>query len=138
MIIGINKLKILTKYISYECKCKFEVSKCNSNQRWSNDKCWCESKNPEKHHACDEDYIWNPATCICENCEYLARTIDNLVITCDEIINVAYNVSTNGPENVASTASINFHSKKVRYKVNCYILHKVLLVVMLLHVTQGY
>ena len=38
MITGINGSKILTKHISYKCKCKFEGRKCNSNQEWNNDK----------------------------------------------------------------------------------------------------
>ena len=25
-----------------------DASKCNSNQRWNNDKCWYKCKNPEK------------------------------------------------------------------------------------------
>ena len=34
-----------------------------------------------------EHYIWNPATCSCENGKYLASiTDDDSVITCDEII----------------------------------------------------
>ena len=33
-----------------------------------------------------KDYIWNPATCRCENGKDLASIIDDLVITCDEII----------------------------------------------------
>ena len=36
-ITGINESKILTKDISCECKCKFDGTKCNSNQ-WSKDK----------------------------------------------------------------------------------------------------
>ena len=31
-------------------------------------------------------YIWNPATCYCKTCKYLASIIDESVITCDEII----------------------------------------------------
>ena len=31
MITGMNEPKILTKHISYKCKCKFNVKKCNSN-----------------------------------------------------------------------------------------------------------
>ena len=27
----------------------------------------------KKIHACEKDYVWNPATCICENGKYLAR-----------------------------------------------------------------
>ena len=29
-----------------------------------NGKCQCECK---KHHACEKYYVWNPATCNCEN-----------------------------------------------------------------------
>ena len=57
--------------------------KCNSNQKWNNDKCWCKSK---KHHICEKDYIWNPATCSCKNGKYLVSIFDDSVITCDEII----------------------------------------------------
>ena len=66
-----------------ECKCKFDGRKCDSNQKWNNDKCQCECK---KNHICEKDYIWNPATCCCENGKYLSSTINNEVITCDEII----------------------------------------------------
>ena len=34
--------------------------------------------------------------------------------------------------NATSTMSINCHNKKVRYKIDCYILHTVLLVIILL------
>ena len=33
------------------------------------DKCWCKCK---KIHVCEKDYVWNPASCICENGKYLA------------------------------------------------------------------
>ena len=39
MITGINLSKTLTKPISCEYKCKFDGRKCNSNQKWNNDKC---------------------------------------------------------------------------------------------------
>ena len=39
MITGINESKTLTMHISYECKCKSDGRKCNSDQWWSNDKC---------------------------------------------------------------------------------------------------
>ena len=39
MISGINESKTLTKHRSCECKCKFDGRKCNSNQKWNNDKC---------------------------------------------------------------------------------------------------
>ena len=38
-ITGKNESKILTKDISCECKCKFDERKCNSNQKWNNNKC---------------------------------------------------------------------------------------------------
>ena len=57
MITGINESKILTKHISCKCKCKFDGTKCNSNQRWDDNKCWCECK---KHNVCEKDYAWNP------------------------------------------------------------------------------
>ena len=47
-----------------------------------------------KHRACKKYYIWNPAVCTCENREYLVSTIDNSVITCDEVIHAAGSVST--------------------------------------------
>ena len=67
MITGINESKTLTKHISCECKCKFDGRKCNSNQKWNNNKCLCERKNLKEHHACKKDYIWNLATCNCKN-----------------------------------------------------------------------
>ena len=55
------------------------------------------------------------------------------MIQCDEIKNVMDTVSTKMTNaiatNVMSTASVNFHSKKVR---DCYILHVVLLAIILL------
>ena len=77
--------KILAKDISCKCNYKFDGRKCSSNQKWNNDKCRCECK---KHHICEKDYIWNPATCCCKYGEYLGIIIDDSVITCDEIIDV--------------------------------------------------
>ena len=73
---------------------------------------------------CKEDYGWNPTTCICENGKYPGSIINNSVIRCDEIINAVGNVST--------TMSTNFYKKKVRYNMDLYILHTVLLVIILL------
>ena len=28
-----------------------------SDQKWNNDKCWCEYKNPKKHRVCKKDYL---------------------------------------------------------------------------------
>ena len=83
MITGRNEPNILAKDILCECKCKFDWRKCYSNQKWNNDKCWCECK---KHYTYEKDYIWNPAICCCKNGEYLRSIIHDSVITCHEII----------------------------------------------------
>ena len=49
MITGIHKLETLTKHISCKFKRKFDGRKCNSNQKWNNDKCRCDCK---KHNIC--------------------------------------------------------------------------------------
>ena len=36
---GVNESETLTKHISCECKCKFDETKCNSDQWWNNNKC---------------------------------------------------------------------------------------------------
>ena len=80
---GINESKTLTKDIPRECKCKLDGRKCNSDQWWNNDKCWCDYK---KRHVCEKDYVWNPTTCSCENGKHLASILDDSSITFDEII----------------------------------------------------
>ena len=52
VITEIYESKVLTKHISCKCKCKFDCRKCNSNQKWNNDKCRCKCKNPKEHHVC--------------------------------------------------------------------------------------
>ena len=83
MITWIDEWKILKKQISCECECRFEGRKCNSDQWWNNDKCWCECK---KRNVCEKDSVWNRATCNCENGKYLASIMDNSAIICDKII----------------------------------------------------
>ena len=53
MITGINEYKTLTKHTSCECKCKSDSRKCNSNQKWNNNKCWCGSTNL-KEYVCEK------------------------------------------------------------------------------------
>ena len=91
MVTGINESRTLTKHISCEFKCKFDGRKCNSHQKWNNEKCRCKYK---KHHTCKKDDICNPATCSCKNGKYLAIIIDDSVITCDEIIETAKYIPT--------------------------------------------
>ena len=78
MITGINESNI-----SRECKCKFDCRKCNSDKWSNNNKCGCEWK---KHHICEKDCVWNPATCNCENGKYSPRVLDKII--CDLIIDV--------------------------------------------------
>ena len=82
MITGKSESRVLTKDISYKCRFKFDGIKYNLNQKWNNDKCWCECK---KHNTREKNYIWNPDTCNCENGKHSASIIDNSAIKCDEI-----------------------------------------------------
>ena len=61
MITGIKESKTLRKHMSREFKCKFDGTKCNSNQKWKNNKYKFECKNLLEHHVCTTNYIWNPA-----------------------------------------------------------------------------
>ena len=84
MITEINESKTLAKQISCECKCRFDGRKCNSNQWWNNDKCWCECK---KCRVCEKDYFRLLFLHVAEIKEkYLASTLDNSSIKCDEVI----------------------------------------------------
>ena len=69
--------------MSCKCKCRFDGRKCNSDEWWNNNKYWCECK---KRHVYEKDYVLNPDTCSCENGKYLASTMDNSAIMCDEVI----------------------------------------------------
>ena len=104
MITRIKEAKTLVKHISCDCKCKFNSTTCNSNQKWNNDKCRCPCK---KYCPCKKDYRSNPSACICEYSKYLKSVVDDSVIVCSEIRSVADSVSTNMtntiPTNVTST-----------------------------------
>ena len=124
--------KTLIKHISYECKCKFDSTTCDSVQKYNNDISHCGVKNLRG--------------CICENGRYLKIIANDSVIASDEIIsitnsvsiNVANSVSTNVTstlsKNVTRTVPINSDDKKVRYKMDCYILSTFLLVTILLFI----
>ena len=49
MLTNKNEAKTMTKHISCDCKCKFNSSICNSNQKWNNKTCQYEYKN---YHKC--------------------------------------------------------------------------------------
>ena len=42
--------------------------------------------------ACEKYYNWNPSTCSCKSGKYLASTIVDSVITCDQITDDADSV----------------------------------------------
>ena len=67
MIARTNESKTLTKHISCECKCSFDGSKCDLDQRWNKNKCLCECKNSKEHNVREKCYIWNPAPYSCKN-----------------------------------------------------------------------
>ena len=77
----------------------------NSDKKRNNDKCWCECK---AHHICEKDYIWNSATCSCKNGKYLTNIIDNLVITCQEIIETAKTLNFNEKKVTCKTEKLDF------------------------------
>ena len=91
VITGINKSKKLTKHVSCKCEYKFDSRKCNSNQKWNNDKCGCECKNPKKHCVWAKDYICYMSM---KNGEYVESIIDVSLILCDEIIDTTKTAST--------------------------------------------
>ena len=64
-----------------------------------------------------------------ESCRYLKIIVDGPVFACEKTINVTDSLIT---DNVTSTLPIHFDDKKVRYKMGCYILHIILLLIKLL------
>ena len=111
----INESKTLKRHISCECKCKVHGRKCNSNQKWNNDICWCECK---KHNICEKAYIWNPPICSCEYGKCLANIIDDSVITCGETI-----------EEETKTVTTNFNEKHAVCKTKSFYILLVFLLV---------
>ena len=79
---------------------------------------------------------WDPSTFICENSRCLKTIVDDSVIMGNEIINLKNIVSTKVTDailtNVTNTVSITYADENVRYKMDCSILHKFLLVIILL------
>ena len=79
---------------------------------------------------------WDPSTFIFENSRCLKTIVDDSVIVDNEIINIKNIVSTKVintiSTNVTSTVSITYVAEKVRYKMDCSILHKFPLVIILL------
>ena len=111
---GINESEIIAKLISCKCKCKFDSRKCNSNQKWSNDKCRCKCKNLAEHHACKQGYIWNRDICTFENGRYARSVIDDSMIMYVEIVKETKALTTKSTS--TKTVPTNFNEKKVTCK----------------------
>ena len=39
MITNKNEVKAMTEHIWYDCKCKFNSTRCNSKQKWNKETC---------------------------------------------------------------------------------------------------
>ena len=104
MITNKNEAKAMTEHISCDCKCKFNSTTCNSNEKWNNKTCQYEYEN---YCKCKKGYSWNPSTCICENSKYLKIIADTSVIACDEIISVMDIVSTKMTNTIATNVTKN-------------------------------
>ena len=85
----------MVKHILFNCKCKFDSTTSNSNQKWNNNKSQCECV---KYCTCKKYYA-----CIYRNGEYLKSITDTSVIVSEEIINATDSV----PKNMTNTLSAN-------------------------------
>ena len=81
----------------------------NSDQWWNNNKCKCKCK---KSHVCEKDYVWNPATCNCQNGKYLACIMDDSAIICDEVIDADVKLNLKDDDDETKTIPLNFNEKK--------------------------
>ena len=104
----LNEPETLTTHVLYQCKCKFDGRKCNSNQNWNNNKCQSECKSLSKHNLYIKDYIWNSSKYTYENGKCLENLIGDSVINCDEITMMTKTV-------LAKSISIKNHSSKRYY-----------------------
>ena len=118
----------MAKHTSYDCKCKFNSATCNSNQKLNKKTCQYKCKN---YRNWKNDYSQYRSTCIYENDKYLKSIADTLLITFNKIISVMDIASRKITNTIATNESINCHNKKVRCKIDCYILHTVLVVIIL-------
>ena len=76
---------------------------------------------------CKKGYIWNPATCSCENGRYAKSTINDAVIICHEILETTKRIMTKTIP--AKSISIDLNEKKVICKIKkFYILLAFLLI----------
>ena len=79
-------------YQNTSCEFRYELDgrKCNSTQKWNNNKHSFEYKKSLKHRACEEYFAWNPNTCVCKwdkNCDIIQYETADLVTFTEEILN---------------------------------------------------
>ena len=88
----------------------------HTNQKWNNDKCRCECK---KYQIFEKAYIWNPASSSYKNSKYLASSIDNSLIICEEIIDA----EANSYDEETKTVTTNLKKlKSVKQKIYIFCL----------------
>ena len=55
-----------------------------------------------------KDYIWDPATCSCENRKHIASALEDSVTTCDKFLDF-YNKETKSIPKTFSKSYLHFH-----------------------------
>ena len=108
-ITGINEPKILSKYISCECKCRFDRRNVIEINGGITTNVNVSVKNVV---YVKKNYVWNAGTCSCENGKYLASIMDDSAIMYDEVIE-SYNKETNSNEK----------NQPVKRKISIFYLH---------------
>ena len=106
IITGRNEFKILMKHLWCEYKCEFDRRKCNSDQKWDNDKCWW---NWKKHDIFEKGSNWISATCGRENGKYLAVITDDLVMVCDKNIEETKTIPTTFNQKIVIAETKNLY-----------------------------
>ena len=108
--------------------------KCNSNQKWNNDKCRCECK---KHYICEKHYIWNLATCSCKNGKYLASITGDSMITCDETIDADAEAKSNDKETKTIPKNIILETKSFYILLAFLLITIALLIAVIIYCYRG-
>ena len=61
LVSGTNETRSIKWHKTCKCKCRFNSSVCNNEQRWNDDKCRFECKELIDKLVCDKEFIWNPS-----------------------------------------------------------------------------
>ena len=70
-----------------------------------------------------KDYVWNPATCNCENGKHLGSIMDDSTIICDEVIesyDEEIKYQNKIQRNKGNTIPTNFTEKKVTCEIQSF------------------